>query len=603
MTTKVNNRMIDGVAIKVKDFGAIGDGVTDDTFAVSSAIQSAIADNKVLDLGYGEYLITNELVFTITSKKLCITGDNAVLKYNPSSHTQNFFTINSNQSTVEIGRGVEFDGQQNANVVVYINSLDDVETLDEASNVYFKGVVRNAYRIIDFVRGAGLHISGGFSNVYFDGAAYNCRADVGAIIEGSQAIRGVLVGSNGANQYPISVVFGDNSIISGVGSDDLSINNDQDGIYVTTPIQANIDTTLVVNSGATFQGCRGRSIKAKVDNAVVSGLYIIDDGDNNAEVQSVIDLQYGGTYKDCVVRCRGIAPDSVFSSGGLEYPSTSRATEVLVKDCYVWSDVPLTKIFTSYPRGDYVGDVKIRDISVRAEVDRFFEASLNNGNRKDSVSGVTIDNLTGELIRCLASGGDSPYKGVFTVSDCVNKTPSSAPLVIRSGIAGQSADGWANADNMDGFAPSTSAYRRLSQAGEEVPYGKLMSPMLAQCTSNGVVDLAAESGAFFGESTPLTENQEFTLTSRGRGINPQGLYFLTVSNINGAGLMDFVFITGTSITSLGGGTIGSDFEYGAGSDPSVSNKINVWVDSSTGSLKVVSRQGGTTRQLTVWSMT
>ena len=67
--------------------------------------------------------------------------------------------------------------------------------------------------------------------------------------------------------------------------------------------------------------------------------------------------------------------------------------------------------------------------------------------------------------------------------------------------------------------------------------------------------------------------------------------------------MDFVFITGSSITSLGGGAIGSDFAYGSASDPAVNSKINVWVDTSTGSLKVISRQSGTTRQLTVWSMT
>lgn len=41
MVTKVNNRMIDGAAVNVRDFGAVGDGVVDDTTAVQAAIDYA----------------------------------------------------------------------------------------------------------------------------------------------------------------------------------------------------------------------------------------------------------------------------------------------------------------------------------------------------------------------------------------------------------------------------------------------------------------------------------------------------------------------------------------------------------------------------------
>lgn len=55
--TKVNSRMIDDAAANVKDFGAVGDGTTDDT----AAIQAAIADNLNVFFPAGSYFISDTL--------------------------------------------------------------------------------------------------------------------------------------------------------------------------------------------------------------------------------------------------------------------------------------------------------------------------------------------------------------------------------------------------------------------------------------------------------------------------------------------------------------------------------------------------------------
>ncbi|CAM0102484.1 hypothetical protein PODOV084v1_p0044 [Vibrio phage 340E47.2] len=57
MVTKTNNRMIDGSPVNVMDFGAVGDGVTDDTTAMQSAFNSGFD----IYIPPGRYLVTSTI--------------------------------------------------------------------------------------------------------------------------------------------------------------------------------------------------------------------------------------------------------------------------------------------------------------------------------------------------------------------------------------------------------------------------------------------------------------------------------------------------------------------------------------------------------------
>lgn len=60
--TKVHNRMVSGAAVNVVDFGAVGDGVTDDTAAIQAAIDYAKAQERKLIIdGAYKYKVTDTI--------------------------------------------------------------------------------------------------------------------------------------------------------------------------------------------------------------------------------------------------------------------------------------------------------------------------------------------------------------------------------------------------------------------------------------------------------------------------------------------------------------------------------------------------------------
>lgn len=65
--TKATYSMVDGAPINVKDYGAIGDGVTDDTAALQAAIDAAIPTGKQIVFPQGNYITTSQLNVNLSS--------------------------------------------------------------------------------------------------------------------------------------------------------------------------------------------------------------------------------------------------------------------------------------------------------------------------------------------------------------------------------------------------------------------------------------------------------------------------------------------------------------------------------------------------------
>ena len=108
--TETRYQLIKGAPLNVKDFGATGNGVTDDTTAIQAALD-AVASYGSLFFPSGNYIISDEL--TLNTSNILLTGTQARITQNGANKkTLNFTDV----SFVKIcnldfyGKGTEHDG-------------------------------------------------------------------------------------------------------------------------------------------------------------------------------------------------------------------------------------------------------------------------------------------------------------------------------------------------------------------------------------------------------------------------------------------------------------------------------------------------------------
>lgn len=88
MAQAISNIPIGDGLVRVKDAGAAGDGVTDDTLAFQSAINQAQTQGKILYIDVGTYLITDRLIITAPITILGANQKNSKIYYQGSYHQE-----------------------------------------------------------------------------------------------------------------------------------------------------------------------------------------------------------------------------------------------------------------------------------------------------------------------------------------------------------------------------------------------------------------------------------------------------------------------------------------------------------------------------------
>ena len=118
-----------GIAINLKDYGAVGDGTTDDTTAIENAINDAVASHRPLYIPYGTYLINKKIIITDNLDIISnIKSEYYVSRQPILSVTSGFtddaiFETQFSSAKSLIFEGILFSFNTNTNVVNVNNSI------------------------------------------------------------------------------------------------------------------------------------------------------------------------------------------------------------------------------------------------------------------------------------------------------------------------------------------------------------------------------------------------------------------------------------------------------------------------------------------------
>jgi hypothetical protein len=116
--TKVTYSMIDGATVNVKDFGATGDGVTDDRVALQNAVDFAVAQQRTLYIPDGRYYVNSIAsppvwgagVYVVTDESFNVVCEpNAVLVAGPTLESQ-AIAFQGNGAVVRVNRATAVTG-------------------------------------------------------------------------------------------------------------------------------------------------------------------------------------------------------------------------------------------------------------------------------------------------------------------------------------------------------------------------------------------------------------------------------------------------------------------------------------------------------------
>jgi hypothetical protein len=266
--------------VSVKDFGAVGDGATDDTAAISSAIDAAMG--STLFFPAGTYMLKSTSATQISktlSGNITLRGDNATIKADPASQiNQMIYVTQMNQYNVSIS-GIIFDGNQKAQSLLRLDNNTGTAGASTALVSIDDCEFRNGLGIVGGVGGQtgsiGLLIAGGFRHVSVtDTKVINMNRQVGSNFPGSTGTQGIAITSQ-SGRYPESVKVS-GCLFADILNQETAAgpnNQDTDGLSIFGGLNTGGSTYVpcaytVTNN--TFVNCKGRSVKIQSDETIIS---------------------------------------------------------------------------------------------------------------------------------------------------------------------------------------------------------------------------------------------------------------------------------------------------------------------------------------------
>lgn len=239
--------------VNVKDFGAVGDGVTDDTNSIKAAI-AAVPNGGTVLFPAGTYLITSTQTnpILISQSGVNVVGNNATI-LNGSNRSFGTFAISGSRVAVT---GMTFNGNNTSLNTLLINETAKQVTI---SNCEIKNCKQ---QLGDATYAVGILVKNGTSDITID----NCYVhNIDSPITG--IARGIL-----ATQFGSASTFFTDLTVSNCLFEDISPKADADAIVFQPLSYANDVNSNVIN--CRFNRCEKRAIKIQANNVTVIGCHI-----------------------------------------------------------------------------------------------------------------------------------------------------------------------------------------------------------------------------------------------------------------------------------------------------------------------------------------
>lgn len=559
----------------VRDFGAIGDGATDDT----AALQAALESGEQLNFGGPErvYKITAALASPPAFQQIVWTGGGATIDAHFTESMQYGIFIDSNERDVKIS-GMSFNFRRNAFTGIYISN----NTTTNADLILNNISVTNVRRAdTSMTGGDGILIAGAFERVSINHPIIQqVTMAEGAGIRGIQGISGITVKSHGPDRYPKQVTITD-PFIDGVYSEDNTYLVDQDGIklFAAEDIDGNLvpyESHFNVSAG-TLRNCVGRALKSQMEWGVVDGMKVYRDRVKEPGATD-IDFQVGGGIASNIeMHYHGSAP---IAAVGFSRPSTDGklVAHGSVNNLRILTtgdaELPQAVLFnqrTTYPTTSYltVRGVEVIGNPVRQVV------------RMNGVAGgqhhLAVSDVFAAPAVALVSGGSGTARwfGTVMASNCLNTGPhpvhlfeaassTAAPQVTANGCLNWTPQKYINR----GTAGPT--LRVESIAPSDVVDSGVLRPV-AYRLQNGEIGEFPESFAL--------GNTGMLIVSVGHSRHDQGIFVCDASQVEKLS------------------TAGTSFSVGANTEPASGN-YRLWVDPATETVRI-SNRSGSARTVTV----
>ena len=549
--------------LSVRDFGAVGDGLADD----SAAIQSAISAGVPLLWPAGTYRIASPLSVAPLSG-VQWHGLSATVLCDFPAPVQRAILIDQLQAGDHSISGINIDGQQKCFVGLRVISAKSAAARLSISDMSIKNIYRSSQ---DFTEGNGIYVQGDFDVVAVDRVRVkDVKMAAGAGVSGSAGVTGISIRAGAGRPRLVSVT---NCYFDNIASEDLSYFADQDGLLVWTDRNENAlyqqQTTLNV-SGCFFRNCLGRSIKCQTESADISGIRIVRTYGHTVPLVGVdIDLQVGGG------RISGVS--CLYSGWAPAKAVLLSATDELGKKVanghvdgieIAMGDVSMESVVQTGLRGNPKASYRVSNVRVEGgTLECVVRAALS-----DNVEAhVSLVGATAGPTLSFVRGTNGPGTGVVTMFDLVNTGASLVPAYTKS-----SGTVVMNASVVGGFRLTDSKYLLDGEQSGVLRVGAIGARDAAVSGVIRPVSFELANGATYKFPQSFRNvNSGMLLVSVGAGINAQGLYACDSAQV--------LQLTG-----------GSDITVGTTSEPASGN-YRLWSGASGPS---ISNRSGSTRTFT-----